>query len=58
MTKGGAVCKIRPGAAQEAGGWPHSREEVVSMVTYSDLIQIGILIVGILDLILQITKRK
>nr|DAL97838.1 MAG TPA: hypothetical protein [Caudoviricetes sp.] len=32
--------------------------EVVSMVTYSDLIQIGILIVGILDLILQITKRK
>nr|DAO59991.1 MAG TPA: Putative Holin-like Toxin (Hol-Tox) [Caudoviricetes sp.] len=28
------------------------------MVTYSDLIQIGILIVGILGLILQITKRK
>jgi hypothetical protein len=34
------------------------RREVVLMVTYSDLIQIGILIVGILGLILQITKRK
>ena len=30
---------------------------MVTMVTYSDLIQIGILIVGLLSLIVQITKK-
>lgn len=52
------------------GGWPPSfggnffapgsqiREKgVLQMVTYSDLIQIGILIVGIIGLFLQ-TKKK
>ena len=35
---------------------PH-REEVMQMVTYSDLIQIGILVVGIINLFLQNKKK-
>ena len=34
-----------------------SREEGCPMVTYSDLIQIGILIVGIISLFLQVKKK-
>ena len=30
----------------------------MQMVTYSDLIQFGILIVGIISLVLQINKKK
>ena len=30
----------------------------MQMVTYSDLIQIGILVVGIISLVLQINKKK
>ena len=33
-------------------------KEVLLMVTYSDLIQIGILIVGICSLVFQICKKK
>nr|DAR23354.1 MAG TPA: hypothetical protein [Caudoviricetes sp.] len=33
-------------------------KEVLLMVTYSDLIQIGILLVGICSLVLQISKKK
>lgn len=52
-----------------AGGWPSSMEGsflpsdpakggLPMMVTYSDLIQIGILIVGICGLFLQVYKKK
>ena len=53
------------------GGGPLSREEAALlfsssttsegggvMVTYSDLFQFGILIVGIISLVLQINKKK
>ena len=47
------------GAAKEAAGGRHFlKKEVLLMVTYSDLIQIGILIVGICSLVFQISKKK
>lgn len=47
------------GAATEAAGGRHFlKKEVLLMVTYSDLIQIGILIVGICSLVFQICKKK
>ena len=36
---------------------PDVRKGVLLMVTYSDLIQIGILIVGIIGLVLQVKKK-
>ena len=36
----------------------HRREEVMQMVTYSDLIQIGILVVGVINLFLQVNNKK
>ena len=49
------------------GGWPLSRGQLLlplvlrkggcPMVTYSDLIQLGILIVGIIGLFVQIKKK-
>ena len=48
----GADLRVRP--------HPPSRhcEEVMHMVTYSDLIQIGILVVGVINLFLQVNKKK
>lgn len=37
---------------------PDSAKGVLTMVTYSDLIQVGILIVGIISLFIQVYKKK
>ena len=56
MSNTAAVCPSSYGGSffapcsRERGGCP--------MVTYSDLIQIGILIVGIISLIIQANKKK
>ena len=46
LTRSGALLALR---SHERGAW--------LMVTYSDLIQIGILIVSLLSLFVQITKK-
>ncbi len=50
------------------GGWlplrgqlllpPDERKGAVLMVTYSELIQLGILIVSIISLVIQVVKKK
>ena len=48
---------VSPPQKRAASCPPMDRKEGCPMVTYSDLIQIGILIVGIISLFLQIKKK-
>lgn len=58
MTKRGALCYDGTGAARYGRRLALPGREVMHMVTYAELIQIGILIVSICNLVYQICKRK
>ena len=58
-------CQYAVGGGPSFGRRPHffeppplHRRGVMQMVTYSDLIQIGILVVGIINLFLSNSKKK
>ncbi len=50
--------RLAPSSWERLLSLPDERKGAVLMVTYSDLIQIGILIVGIIGLVLQAIKKK
>lgn len=58
LTKDGGCARMGTGAARYGRRLALPGREVMRMVTYAELIQIGILIVSICNLVYQICKRK